>query len=172
MFPEFLEEFKEGLEKYKLDCINIIATPLAEGESTEIKQSKFSGVPYLPVGMEYPRDSNNLPMVMLAQINFEEVPFIDNYPSRGIIQFFVTTNWIDIDYDVSNDRNIKVLYHDNLETDYQTDFSFLTDEMLIHSPIVCEHKLNFVKKRSMEELKIFVSIFVSMVWTGLNIVSN
>ncbi|MNU35949.1 hypothetical protein D3C71_245570 [compost metagenome] len=139
MIPEFLNEFKTQLEKYKLETIKISATPLENGESLQISDSKFLGKPYLPKEMEYPKDKENKPMVLWTQINFADVPVLDGYPDQGILQFFVSAEWFDMD-------DYKVVFHDKITQEFQTDFSFLTGEMYEESPIYREHKLDFSKK--------------------------
>lgn len=139
MIPEFLNEFKTQLEKYKLETIKISATPLENGESLQISDSKFLGKPYLPKEMEYPKDKENKPMVLWTQINFADVPVLDGYPDQGILQFFVSAEWFDMD-------DYKVVFHNNITEEFQTDFSFLTEEMYEESPIYSEHKLDFSKE--------------------------
>lgn len=139
MIPEFLNEFKTQLEKYKLETIKISATPLEKGESLQISDSKFLGKPYLPKEMEYPKDKENNPMVLWTQINFADVPVLDGYPDQGILQFFVSAEWFDMD-------DYKVVFHNNITEEFQTDFSFLTEEMYEESPIYREHKLDFSKE--------------------------
>ncbi|WP_411810730.1 YwqG family protein [Chryseobacterium scophthalmum] len=139
MIPEFLNEFKTQLEKYKLETIKISATPLENGESLQISDSKFLGKPYLPKEMEYPKDKENKPMVLWTQINFADVPVLDGYPDQGILQFFVSAEWFDMD-------DYKVVFHNNITEEFQTDFSFLTEEMYEESPIYREHKLDFSKE--------------------------
>ena len=39
----------------------------------------------------------------------------------------------------------KILFHQTIENEYQTDFSFLTEKLYEESPIYCEHKLAFEK---------------------------
>ncbi|MDF2833939.1 YwqG family protein [Chryseobacterium indoltheticum] len=138
MIPEFLTEFKTKLEKYKLETIKIVATPLKKEESLEIFDSKFLGTPYLPKGMEYPKDKENKPMVLWAQINFADIPALDGYPNQGILQFFVSSEWFDMD-------DYKVVFHSDITEEFQTDFSFLTEDIYEESPIYCEHKLDFNK---------------------------
>lgn len=139
MIPEFLTEFKNKLEKYKLETIKIVATPLKKEESLEISDSKFLGTPYLPKGMEYPKDKENKPMVLWAQINLADIPALDGYPTQGILQFFVSSEWFDMD-------DYKVVFHSDITEEVQTDFSFLTEDLYEESPIYCEHKLDFNKE--------------------------
>ena len=140
MIPAFLDEFKTEIENYKLETIRIIATPLREGEILSIKQSKFLGKPFLPIGHVYPKSKKGTPMIMLAQINFSETPPLENYPSQGILQLFVSpTDWYDM-------ADYCILFHENINQDLQTDFSFLTGNLYEESPINCEHKLAFSKE--------------------------
>lgn len=139
MIPEFLEIFKSELEKYKLETVKITAIPISD-EILSLTQSKFLGKPYLPINFEYPKDRNNRPMNLWAQINFAEIPSLENYPTSGILQFFISsTDW----YDMSD---YKIIFHKNISENYQTEFSFLTDELYEDSPIYKEHKLNFKKE--------------------------
>lgn len=139
MIPDFLAEFKEQLEKFKLETIKIEATPISKNETLAITQSKFLGKPYLPKGFEYPKDKKGNPMILLAQINFAETPRLEDYPTDGILQFFISpTEWYDMD-------DYKILFHETATTEPQTDFTFLTEELYEESPVWCEHKLAFEK---------------------------
>ena len=143
MFPEFLKEFQEGLEQYRLNCIKIIATPVDNNETLGFTKSKFSGLPYLPINMNYPVDGNNVPMLLLAQINFEEVPYLSDYPSSGILQFYISKDWMDICFGDEDYKNYRVIFHEAVATEYQKDFSFLSPENLMESPVIGEHSLTF-----------------------------
>jgi len=140
MTPVFLEPFKDQLEQHRLDSVRLFATPLVIGEALPIRQSKFLGQPYLPHSKPYPKASDGSPMILLAQINFEEVPALEHYPSKGILQLFVhPTEWYDME-------EFKLLFHENTEEAAHTDFSFLRPDLYAESPINCEHKLAFKKE--------------------------
>jgi len=137
MIPEFLEKFKTQIEKYKLETVRISAQPIKNGQTLKINQSKFLGLPYILKGNSYPSCSDGTPMIMLAQINFTEVPELENYPESGILQLFVhPTNWHDM-------NNYQIIFHETDNQEHQTDFSFLTDKLYEESPIYCEHSLTF-----------------------------
>jgi uncharacterized protein YwqG len=137
MLPEFLGEFRVPLERYKLDYVKIIATPLPAGESVPLLQSKFLGQPFLPVSIPYPRDEKGQPMLLLAQLNFAEIPALAGFPTTGILQLFIPpTEWYDGD-------NYQVLYHPDTVAPAQTDFSFLTSDLYADSPVYMEHTLAF-----------------------------
>lgn len=138
MLPDFLKPYERDLETYKLDYIKIAAQPLTKKQATAITESKFLGKPYLPLNFLYPKDERGYPMILLAQINFAEIPRLADYPEKGILQLFVSgDNWYDME-------DYKVLYHADL-TDAQSDFSFLKPDLYEESPIDCEHRLTFTK---------------------------
>jgi len=145
MVPEFLKKFEKDLEQYKLDCIAIEAIPLEDNEpKTGIRASKFLGLPYLPIGAEYPRTADGKPMLMLAQINCADLPAIGDYPTKGILQFYLSPDWMEY-YDAEYDH-MRVLYHEDAAAGAQTDFPFITEDTMMESPIACEHELQFKKK--------------------------
>lgn len=138
MTPDFLNKFKPELEKFQKETIKIEAIPV--DESTKITASKFLGKPYLPKEAEYPKDKKGNPMILWAQINFSEVPELENYPTSGILQFYVAaTNWYDT-------NNYKIMFHEEVKEEFQTNFTFLTEDLYKESPIDREHQLKFVKQ--------------------------
>lgn len=139
IFPEYLKEFENDLAKYKLDYIQINAKPIEKETVLSFTQSKFLGKPYLPLNAEYPKDKTGKPMILLAQLNFSEIPSLKNYPDKGILQFYVSgEEWPDME-------DYKILYHAEIE-DSQTNFEFLSEELYSDSPINCEHTLTFSKE--------------------------
>jgi uncharacterized protein YwqG len=137
MLPEFLGEFRTSLERYKLDYVKILATPVPADQSLPLLQSKFLGQPFLPVGTPYPHDEKGQPMLLLAQLNFAEIPALAGFPTTGILQFFISpTEWYDAE-------DCRVLYHATTDAPPQTDFSFLTSDLYEDSPIYKEHALAF-----------------------------
>jgi uncharacterized protein YwqG len=138
--PSFLNEFRQQLQEYKLETVRIVAKPIAKGKILPIKQSKFLGKPFLPTNMEYPKNKFGRPLVLLAQINFEEVPAIKSYPKKGILQIFTYNMFWDL-----GDEYYSYLFHTNTDQPYQKDFSFLTADLYDGLPINSEHKLSFTK---------------------------
>ncbi|MEG4863866.1 MULTISPECIES: YwqG family protein [unclassified Microcoleus] len=81
------------LEKYR-DRIEATIKPYIEikiqnDDRLNLWQSKFGGLPYLPKGFEYPKTPDGKYLFLLAQINFSEVPPLDSFPDRGILQFYI-----------------------------------------------------------------------------------
>jgi uncharacterized protein YwqG len=110
MIPDFLEKFRPQIEKYKLDTVRILAEPIKDGRTLRISQSKFLGQPYIPKSIAYPTCSDGTPMILLAQINFSEIPKLDYYPTSGVLQLFIhPTDWYNMsegDYKILFDKTI------------------------------------------------------------------
>jgi uncharacterized protein YwqG len=86
-------ELSPELEAYR-DRIEATIKPYVEIQLTDNDkptwwQSKFGGLPYLPKGFEYPKSSNGEYLYLLAQINFAEVPHLEGFPEKGILQFYI-----------------------------------------------------------------------------------
>ncbi|MEG4328306.1 YwqG family protein [Microcoleus sp. herbarium5] len=81
------------LEKYR-DSIEATIKPYIEiktqkNDDVNWWQSKFGGFPYLPKGFEYPKTCDGKYLFLLAQLNFDEIPPLDGFPDRGILQFYI-----------------------------------------------------------------------------------
>ena len=73
------------------ECYEIQAI---EGETPGILDDKLGGKPYLPIGIEWPKDSNNMDMSLLLQINLRNIK-LDGFPTSGILEIFAP---FEIDY--------------------------------------------------------------------------
>ena len=90
--------------------------------------SKLGGTPYFPKTMEYPRgmsgDFQGKPLTLLAQLNFERLPHIPDFPTKGILQIFIAGDDLygmclepDIGECMTWQKNFRVIYHDRILTD-------------------------------------------------------
>lgn len=86
--PRELEPLRSEIEDSLLAAITI--SPCKR--STTITESKFAGEPYLPYYQTVPKDITGEAMRLLAQINFAEIPTIQDFPTQGILQFFISSN--------------------------------------------------------------------------------
>jgi len=142
MIPAFLEEYKLEIEKFKLETIKITAAPKINQLPLLLKQSKFLGTPFFPKSIEYPKNKHGKPLIMWAQLNFEEIPPLKNFPQKGILQFFLSpVFWDDI-----REGDFRVFYHEHLDQEVITDFSFLEPGLYEDCPINVEHSLSFKKE--------------------------
>ncbi|MBE9160552.1 DUF1963 domain-containing protein [Nodosilinea sp. LEGE 06152] len=126
--PPELEQFRSRIEKTVKPCVDI-HTQLTR--DTTLWQSKFLGLPYLPKSFEYPKDPEGNYLYLLAQINFEELPSMENFPEKGILQFYISDQGehfgCDFD-DQTSQMGFRVLYFSEPVLDLErlvTNFDFL-----------------------------------------------
>jgi len=124
-------------------------------------QSRLGGMPYLPLGADYPLIEGK-PAPLLAQINFADVPPLEGFPTSGILQFYLVDkpieDWNHPWMNAETDTNLsyaellelagaKVLFFPDPMFSLEaliTDFSFLPE---FKHPIVSGiHTLRFEKK--------------------------
>ena len=125
--PHELESFRSKIEATIKPFIEI-KTRLVQ--DTSLTQSKFFGFPCLPKNISYPTTPDGDYLYLLAQINFEEVPPIEYFPSTGILQLYIAGDgdygW---DYDnPTSQTNFRVLYFPDPDLDRSnlvTNFDFL-----------------------------------------------
>jgi len=90
---------------------------LLSNEPCTVYTSKIGGVPYLPIGAEYPIGKTTKgPLYLLAQINFEEMPPLGDFPRKGMLQFFLGNDDLyGIDYeDPTNQDGFRIIYYDTI----------------------------------------------------------
>lgn len=87
-------------------------------EAGSILSGKLGGVPFIPVGGEYPVSENDgVKLFLLLQLNFEEMPHIEPYPTKGILQIFIDGRedyCYGLDLDQSGQDTWKVIYHEDI----------------------------------------------------------
>ena len=103
-----LEDINKVIEKIKNDntneCINIM---LEENNNLGITDSKFGGIPYIANDSDVPKDSNDMQLALLAQINCTELPENDLYPKDGLVQFWISRNE---NFGLNNREDYRVKY--------------------------------------------------------------
>lgn len=89
-------------------------------------ESKLGGVPYMPADSDYPKGKSGIfegrPLRLLAQLNFEKLPHIENFPQNGILQFFCSDDDEDGTYGLNFKNPIeqdgfRIIYHENIIAD-------------------------------------------------------
>ncbi|MGY3779007.1 YwqG family protein [Isobaculum melis] len=88
---ERLQEFLPAacIEKIKLTKKPRISLTFEATETLTLTQSKIGGRGYLSKKMPYPVDQNQKPLSLLAQINFAEMPVLADFPTKGLLSFYV-----------------------------------------------------------------------------------
>lgn len=148
--PPKLEPFRKEIEKTCKPYIHINTIM----NSPKLYESKFGGNPYLPLEANHPLDSEGKPMLLMAQINFSEVPSYENMPSQGMLQFFIcgadnknTGDVYGLDFDhPTTQKDFRVVFYEDVTTDENkltTDFTYLEDIDRDMFPIPQEVGLQF-----------------------------
>lgn len=86
-------------------------------EKSGIFGNKISGVPFMPKGGEYPvSKSSGEKLYLLAQLNFETLPHLENYPEKGILQIFIGASDIyGVNFDDPREQeDWRILYHEDI----------------------------------------------------------
>jgi uncharacterized protein YwqG len=149
--PE-LEKYRDRIEATIKPYIDI---QIQNNDSVNWWESKFGGLPYLPKGFEYPKTPEGKYLFLLAQINFSEVPPLDGFPDRGILQFYILDNdvyGLDFDnlVDVDNptvEDGFKIIYFPQPELNVEnmiTNYDFLPEPEYFPVHGCCS--LQFTKK--------------------------
>ncbi|MEG4005499.1 DUF1963 domain-containing protein [Microcoleus sp. Pol11C1] len=147
------------LEKYR-DKIEATIKPYIEiqtqnNDDVNWWQSKFGGFPYLPKGFEYPKTCDGKYLFFLAQLNFDEIPPLDGFPDRGILQFYIADddlygldfgNYANVD-NPAVEQKFKIIYF--TQPDFQveniiTNYDFVPE--LENFPVRGCCSLQFTKK--------------------------
>lgn len=143
--PEVLKQFSEGLIAKQRPFVSIKATALdcdLDKDPLDVKNSKFLGVPFVPEGMEYPTDKNGDPLVLIAQINFSELPLLEGFPNEGILQlYFSTKEW----WDMSGAEKFIYITGAEVNKPQRSDLPSIDKDMHEDLPVWKIHKLEFVK---------------------------
>lgn len=84
--PPEMAKFAEAIARSRLAYINIVADKQSDVAPWN---SKLGGLAYVPKGQPYPTGPDGVPLALLAQLNFSEMPVLEGYPSQGILQFFI-----------------------------------------------------------------------------------
>ncbi len=134
-------------------CIKSYKINKEKVDNLTIFDSKFGGIPYWDFSKEYPTDSKEEKLKLLAQINFEKENFNDfRLPKKGILQFFISSN--DDVYGMNFDEqdkqtNWRVIYHENVNYDVteeeikNKDVKTLKDVTPNYVPFTDTYKINF-----------------------------
>ena len=147
-------KIRSELEKFSLPIIRLY--PKAE-KAQHIWSTKFGGKPYWPKGKTYPVSDDGVKLTLLAQLNFEELPSLDQYPTSGLLQFFLKDDDLcGMDFDkpieevISSPSGYRVIYHsviDKNELSLEQDLPEVTDSSYL--PISREYRVEFALDNEM-----------------------
>ncbi|MBE6050023.1 MAG: DUF1963 domain-containing protein [Clostridium sp.] len=118
-------------------------------KKTNIFNSKLGGTPYIPKDFCYPLDNDEefkkQPLRFLAQINFEELPKLEGFPCKGILQFYIACNSSETLgsnlQSPNKGESFRVVYHENIDYSLKEDKDVLKLEFKGSFPFYDEYKL-------------------------------
>jgi uncharacterized protein YwqG len=118
-------------------------------ETASLFKSKLGGSPYFPKDMDYPKDKNGKAMRLLAQLNFGELPKLEDFPNEGMLQFFLPADddlhGLDLDNQLDS-SDFYVIYHEKVIDKGQLlmdDFSFVEEGIDYNFPVIQPSELHF-----------------------------
>lgn len=112
---------QEILEKLKQETGILYNKILLKHKICTRYHSKVGGAPYLPKGIEYPRvesgEKKGKPLRLLAQINFEEMPPLEDFPTKGILQFFILDDEMYgiEEFGMDKQNHYRIIYHETVD---------------------------------------------------------
>ncbi|RYZ52984.1 MAG: DUF1963 domain-containing protein [Chitinophagaceae bacterium] len=122
-----LADYLPKLETLALPCIRIEATP---SDNLFQFDSKFGGHPYWPKDKVYPVDSFGNYMYPLAQLNFSQIPHLEGYPEKGLLQFYIAADdmyGLNVDNPTAQ-TNFRVVYFEDTTEPPVENFHFLDSQ--------------------------------------------
>ncbi|AAK78796.1 uncharacterized protein YwqG [Clostridium acetobutylicum] len=161
--PELFKEFED----------RILKTMKVSNEITYKKgktlpwESKLGGCPYMEKIEEYPKDKDGVPYFFLAQINFEEIHGIKDFPSEGILQFYVKRDDV---YGLYEEDGFVVRYVEKVNNNKENlveNVPLVEDNEQFYPPYEHEGKMLFTLRNmpvSVEDNK-FNKVFEGIVFT-------
>ncbi|KAK9881473.1 hypothetical protein WA026_016357 [Henosepilachna vigintioctopunctata] len=117
IIPRMFEKYEEEIKATVRESIGF---KLKKASNLKICHSKVGGIPYLPVGEEYPRNSKGSPLTFLMQINFSEIPPLPDYPTEGVVSFYIDEkdDLLGLDFNRPTKQDgFRVLYFPTIEPD-------------------------------------------------------
>lgn len=122
-----LADYLPKLETLALPCIRINATP---ADNLFQFDSKFGGHPYWPANRPFPVDSFGNYMYLLAQLNFSQIPKLEGYPDKGLLQFYIAADdMYGVNFDKPTEQtNFHVVYFEDTTEQVLENFYFLDEQ--------------------------------------------
>ncbi|WP_050180082.1 YwqG family protein [Domibacillus robiginosus] len=134
------KEWQEAFLNTQKDIVEF--SFMTDGE-LPLTTSKAGGVGYIPKSMTFPVNPDGMPLSLLAQINFAEMPALDPYPPHGLLAFYVDyyDDLIGADFDDYDNKNgYRVFYFESFhEESYSRE-----EQAAMHEPYEDEEKYPIV----------------------------
>jgi uncharacterized protein YwqG len=162
----FLAPHSAALEASRRPVRYLSLEPFADDAPTA---SKVGGRAWWPQDQPGPTGGEGQPLVLLAQINFAELPATPGYPDRGLLQFFISANdFYGANFDgqmgedeLTRQRDFRVVYWPDTGLPSQQ-LPLVTGDYLPHQP---EQPLRMAFEAEQEHLSAVDRRFEAL-WAG------
>lgn len=91
-----------------------VGASVLEGPPPSPTGSQLGGRPWWPKGLAFPTGADGEPLYLLAQINFAEMPALEPFPRRGLLQLFIAADdlyGLDLD-DPGRASGFRCIFHE------------------------------------------------------------
>lgn len=144
---DVLTEFAAWKDSLIASQLPSILIKVTQTRQPTLYSSKLGGAAAMPTRTPFPTNHAGSPMMLLAQINFKELPPNEIYPSTGLLQFFISTDeFFGKSYKHLRFSDFKVLMHQWLDESQMQERQLslsLDDEEEVCRPIEGEYALDF-----------------------------
>ncbi|MCX7034439.1 MAG: YwqG family protein [Arenimonas sp.] len=136
----FLAPYRDALQATTRPVLRITLAEFPEDLPTA---SKLGGRAWWPAGEPAPAGADGRPLVLLAQLDFAEMPARPGYPSKGLLQFFIASDDLyganfdggDVVSERTAQRNFRIAYWPDTQVPSQVLPALEPDQdMLPHDP--------------------------------------
>lgn len=107
------KDIVDAIEQFKKDnarkSVSLKIGPNSKDDPSKVTHTKIGGTPYWPKDQTWP-EYDGRPMICVAQLNLSDLPKLDDFPTAGMLQFFIDTdeNWDSPD-------GVKIIYHEKVD---------------------------------------------------------
>lgn len=114
------EEQRLLAEIKKISAVSAVKITAQKSDHLPLCVSKFGGMPYWDTKMPYPTDNKGNKLILLAQLNFAEIPHLSDFPETGLLQIFLSPDekeyYNGLDWKNPQQQNgWRVVYHDKID---------------------------------------------------------
>ena len=111
--PQAAAQFREWQEDNALPAIFLASAGPAPATP---QGSRIGGKVWLPAGEDWPQSRAGVPMEFVAQIDFAQLPHIPDFPTSGLLQFFIAPDMMfGADFNQPENGDFKVFWREDVD---------------------------------------------------------